>query len=55
MMLDHLGEAEPARALMTAVEQTLANGTAFTPDLGGSATTRGVTDRVIAAVRRANG
>ena len=55
MMLDHLGEAEAARALMTAVEQVLATGTAFTPDLGGNATTREVTDRVIAAIGGANG
>jgi tartrate dehydrogenase/decarboxylase/D-malate dehydrogenase len=55
LMLDHLGEAEAARALMTAVEQVLATGTAFTPDLGGNATTREVTDRVIAAIGGANG
>ena len=55
LMLDYLGEAEPARALMTAVEQVLATGTALTPDLGGNATTRAVTDRVIAAIGGANG
>jgi tartrate dehydrogenase/decarboxylase/D-malate dehydrogenase len=55
LLLDHLGEAEPAAALMTAVEQVLATGTAFTPDLGGEATTRGVTDKVIAAIGGANG
>ena len=55
LLLDHLGEAEPAAALMTAVEQVLATGTAFTPDLGGEATTRAVTDRVIAAIGGANG
>ena len=54
MMLDHLGEAEPARALMTAVEQVLATGTAFTPDLGGEATTRAVTDRIVATILGAN-
>jgi tartrate dehydrogenase/decarboxylase/D-malate dehydrogenase len=54
MMLEHLGEREPAQALMTAVEQVLAAGDAFTPDLGGRATTRQVTDKVVAAVRGAN-
>ena len=55
LMLEHLGEGTAATALMTAVERTLATGTAFTPDLGGTATTRQVTDRVIAAIRGANG
>ncbi|MBK1696054.1 tartrate dehydrogenase [Rhodovibrio salinarum] len=54
MLLEHLGEREPAHALITAVEQTLATGAAFTPDLGGDATTRAVTDRVIAAIQGAN-
>jgi tartrate dehydrogenase/decarboxylase/D-malate dehydrogenase len=54
-LLDHLGEREPAQALITAVEQTLATGSAFTPDLGGTATTQQVTDKVTAALRGANG
>jgi tartrate dehydrogenase/decarboxylase/D-malate dehydrogenase len=54
LMLEHLGEREPARALMTAVEQVLASGTAFTPDLGGTTTTRAVTDRVIASIQGRN-
>ncbi len=45
LLLEHLGQAGPARALMTAVEQTLAAGV-LTPDLGGSATTEEVTERV---------
>ena len=55
LMLEHLGEGTAATALMTAVERTLATGAAFTPDLGGTATTRQVTDRVISAIRGANG
>jgi tartrate dehydrogenase/decarboxylase/D-malate dehydrogenase len=49
-MLARLGETESAVALMTAVEQALATGTAFTPDLGDEATTREVTHPVIAAI-----
>ncbi|AXB44977.1 tartrate dehydrogenase [Amycolatopsis albispora] len=39
MMLDHLGEAAAARAINSAVEKVLADGSVATPDLGGSATT----------------
>jgi tartrate dehydrogenase/decarboxylase / D-malate dehydrogenase len=48
MMLDHLGEAAAARRLVTAIERVVAAGTR-TPDLGGSGTTRQVTDAVEAA------
>jgi tartrate dehydrogenase/decarboxylase / D-malate dehydrogenase len=48
MMLDHLGEAAAARRLVTAIELVLAAGTR-TPDLGGSDTTRQVSDAVEAA------
>ncbi len=54
MMLDHLGEAEAAAALLGAIERTLATGKAFTPDLGGSATTAQVTEAVCAALTGAN-
>ena len=50
MMLDHLGEPSAARALMTAIEDTLATGTIRTPDLGGEATTDQFADAVIAAI-----
>ena len=40
MMLDHLGEPEAAAAVLEAVEAVLADGAVFTPDLGGTATTR---------------
>lgn len=46
MMLDFLGQKEAARSLMHAIEQTTGAGT-FTPDLGGSASTRQFTDAVL--------
>jgi tartrate dehydrogenase/decarboxylase / D-malate dehydrogenase len=54
MMLDHLGEAEAAGTLMAAVERVTASGQHFTPDLGGNATTKEVTEAVCEAVRGAN-
>ncbi|MHA6345657.1 tartrate dehydrogenase [Roseivivax sp. CAU 1761] len=54
MMLEHLGEAPAAARLMTAVERVTADPSLHTPDLGGSATTRQVTDAVIAALRSRN-
>ena len=52
-MLEHLGETAAAARLMTAVEQVCAAGI-LTPDVGGNATTRDVTDAVIGAIRGAN-
>lgn len=46
MMLDHLGEKAAAARLMKAVERVTANKALHTPDLGGRATTRQVTDAV---------
>jgi len=46
MMLDFLGEAAASAALDQAVRAVLAEGRVLTPDLGGSGTTRGVTDAV---------
>ncbi len=54
MMLDHLGEARAAAALMHAVEQVCAAGV-LTPDLGGRATTIEVTRAVCDAVQGGNG
>ena len=54
MMLEHLGEAAASRRLMRAVERVTADPALHTPDLGGTATTRGVTDAVVAAVRGDN-
>ena len=50
MMLDHLGEAARGRRLMRAIERVTADPALHTPDLGGKATTRKVTDAVIAAL-----
>ncbi|MBV8765773.1 MAG: tartrate dehydrogenase, partial [Hyphomicrobiales bacterium] len=49
-MLDHLGEPRAAERLMRAIERVTADSTLHTPDLGGEATTRQVTDAVIAAL-----
>jgi tartrate dehydrogenase/decarboxylase/D-malate dehydrogenase len=39
MMLDHLGQADAAAAIIAAIERVLADGSVRTPDLGGSANT----------------
>jgi len=52
-MLEHLGEAHAAKQLMIAVEQVCASGV-LTPDVGGSASTREVTDAVIKAIKGSN-
>jgi tartrate dehydrogenase/decarboxylase/D-malate dehydrogenase len=49
MMLEHLGERRAAARLMTAIEQVTAQ-RVFTPDLGGKAMTRDVTNAVCAAI-----
>ncbi len=54
LMLEHLGEAEAAATLLGAIERTLASGQAFTPDLGGTATTAQVTAAVCAALEGRN-
>lgn len=54
MMLEHLGEKSAADRLMRAVETITANSDLHTPDLGGKATTRMVTDAVIEAIRSRN-
>ena len=50
-MLEHLGEAEAAKTLMAAVEEVCAAGIK-TPDVGGKANTREVTEAVIAAIMK---
>lgn len=52
-MLDHLGEQESSQRLMTAVERVCDAGI-LTPDVGGKATTREVTDAVIQAIHGSN-
>ena len=54
MMLEHLGEKSAANRLMRAIERVTADPTLHTPDLNGSATTRQVTDAMLAAVRGDN-
>ena len=49
MMLEHLGENEAARKLMSAIERTTANAV-LTPDLGGTAKTVDVTKAVRKAI-----
>jgi 3-isopropylmalate dehydrogenase len=49
MMLEHLGEADAARAVEAAIGATLSGGPR-TPDLGGDATTRDVTAAVVSAL-----
>jgi tartrate dehydrogenase/decarboxylase/D-malate dehydrogenase len=49
MMLEHLGEAKAAARIMQAIEKTTAK-KIFTPDLGGRARTRDVTDAVLQAL-----
>jgi tartrate dehydrogenase/decarboxylase/D-malate dehydrogenase len=46
MMLEHLGEPDAARRVMSAIEQVTANPALHTRDLGGKATTQQVTDAV---------
>lgn len=49
-MLEHLGEQEAAAQLMSAVEETCKAGI-MTPDIGGTATTKDVTESVIANIQ----
>jgi isocitrate dehydrogenase (NAD+) len=48
MLLDHVGQTQAARRIEAAVVRTLEAGAGLTPDLGGTGTTRTVTERVIA-------
>jgi len=50
LMLEHLGEKSAGVRLMKAVERVTADPTLHTPDLGGVANTRKVTDAVIGAI-----
>jgi len=50
MMLEHLGYAEAARQVETAVERVYAAGRPLTPDQGGTATTQQFCDAVAAAL-----
>jgi tartrate dehydrogenase/decarboxylase / D-malate dehydrogenase len=52
MMLEHLGEAEAAAALMAAIEEVTADKSLHTADLGGNATTADVTRAVCTRLAR---
>jgi tartrate dehydrogenase/decarboxylase / D-malate dehydrogenase len=54
MMLEHLGENAAAGRLMRAIEKVTADPALHTPDLGGNATTRQVTDAVVETLRGDN-
>ena len=54
LMLEHLGEAGAAARLMAAIEQVTEEKRWHTPDLGGTATTREVTEAVCEAVQVGN-
>jgi tartrate dehydrogenase/decarboxylase/D-malate dehydrogenase len=54
MMLEHLGEKAAAARLMKAIERVTADPSLHTPDLGGKATTRQVTDAVVRAIEAEN-
>jgi tartrate dehydrogenase/decarboxylase/D-malate dehydrogenase len=54
MMLEHLGESAAADRLMRAVERVTGDPKLHTPDLGGKATTRQVTDAVCEALHGDN-
>jgi tartrate dehydrogenase/decarboxylase/D-malate dehydrogenase len=53
MMLEHLGHAEAARAMVAAIEQVIAQKQSLTRDLGGRASTRECAGAIISALERA--
>ena len=50
MMLEHLGHAEAAAAIVTVIEKLLAEGGPRTADLGGTATTEEVGKAIATAL-----
>ena len=50
LMLEHLGETKAANLLMAAIETVTSQGRCLPANLGGTATTREVTDAVCAAL-----
>lgn len=53
-MLEHLGEKAASARLMRAIERVTADPSLHTPDLGGQATTRQVTDAVVRSIKADN-
>jgi tartrate dehydrogenase/decarboxylase/D-malate dehydrogenase len=54
MMLEYLGESAASQGLMAGIERVTADRSLHTPDLGGTATTRKVTEAVLDFVRGQN-
>jgi tartrate dehydrogenase/decarboxylase / D-malate dehydrogenase len=54
LMLEHIGEATAAARLMRFIEKVTAEPALHTPDLGGTATTRRITDAMIAVLHGSN-
>jgi tartrate dehydrogenase/decarboxylase / D-malate dehydrogenase len=52
-MLEHLGEGNASARLMSAVENVTGAGI-LTPEVGGTATTKVVTDAVVEAIHSSN-
>ena len=50
MMLDHLGEVDGARLILDAIEQITSEGNVLTPDLGGTASTDEVTQKLMTKI-----
>ena len=50
MMLEHLGHQDAHDSVMTAIENTLREGTYLTPDMGGKASTEGLGKAIAAAI-----
>ncbi len=48
MMLEHIGQRQPARRIEESVRKTLAAGKGLTRDLGGDGNTATITERLIA-------
>jgi isocitrate dehydrogenase (NAD+) len=51
LMLEHIGQRQPARRIEESVRTTLAEGMGLTRDLGGDGTTATITERLIANVQ----
>jgi isocitrate dehydrogenase (NAD+) len=50
LMLEHIGEADAAARIRAALHTVLRDGRSVTPDLGGSASTTGFAEAIVAAL-----